>query len=100
MEKEHSILAELATLRAENKTLFKRLEKQENTVNNIHSLATSVAVLAENLKDQNEDIKGIKKDMGELKRESANKDKEFKKKVVMVIVTAIVTSLINLVITI
>ena len=90
---------EIATLQSDVKTLYHKVDKLEMTQGGMNELITSVAILAENMKDFKEDISDIKKDVNILKKAPAEEAQEFKKTVRNVMITFILTAILTYIVT-
>lgn len=90
---------EIATLESDVKTLYRKVDKIENTQGGMSELITSVAILAENMKGIKGDVADVKKDVNLLKKAPAEEAKEFKRTVRNVIVTFIVTAILTYIVT-
>lgn len=85
---------DLATLKAEHKTIFKKVEGLEKIYNTIYQLSSNVAILAEQMKDTKEDIEYIKEEVNTIK----NKDIDNYSKLKLTVITSIVTAIIGVMI--
>lgn len=90
---------EIGRLQSDVRTLFHKVDKLENTQSGMNELITSVAILAENMKDFKEDISDIKKDVNILKKAPAEEAKEFKRTVRNVFITFVLTAILTYLLT-
>lgn len=87
--------ADLATLKADVKSLFKKFKQFEKQQDIILDLSTSLAVLAKEMQDTRGDVAEIKGDLKEMKSQPAKNYNQVKMLVVGGIIGTIVSMLIS-----
>ena len=93
---------ELATLKAENKSLFQAQDEMKVEIKGmakiydlIYELTTSVSLLAEQMTRMNSDISDVKSDIVEIKAQPVNSYNHYKKLVVGGVITTIIGAILG-----
>lgn len=86
---------EVATLKAENKTIFKEIESLKRIQDIIYDLSKNLSTLVMEMKDTKEDVKSIRQDLDEIKRKPGNDYDNIKRTVVNLIIGAIIGTIIS-----
>lgn len=86
---------EVATLKAENKTIFKEIESLKRIQDIIYDLSKNLSTLVMEMKDTKEDVKSIRQDLDEIKRKPGNDYDNIKGTVVNLIIGAIIGTIMS-----
>ncbi|CAK7021976.1 hypothetical protein CIW83_06320 [Tissierella sp. P1] len=86
---------EIATLRAENKTIFKEIDNLKNIQNTILELSTNITRLVEQMRETKEDVKIIRDDLDEIKKTPSSDLQYYKKLIIGGVITIILGFLIG-----
>lgn len=86
---------EIATLRAENKTIFKEIDNLKNIQNTILELSTNITRLVEQMRETKEDVKIIRDDLDEIKKTPSSDLQYYKKLIIGGAITIILGFLIG-----
>lgn len=78
---------ELATLVAQNKTLFKEVENLKRVNDTILELSNNITKLVEQMRETKEDVKDIKGDLEEIKKQPRDEYNHYKKIIIGGIIT-------------
>ncbi len=82
---------ELATLRADSVTIFKRLDNLEKVNDTILELTKSVTKLAENMRETKDDVKSIDDKLTKIQA----KPLERYEKIIIIVITLLISYVIN-----
>ncbi|MDU5080214.1 hypothetical protein [uncultured Tissierella sp.] len=86
---------EIATLKAENKTIFKEIDNLKNIQNTILELSTNITRLVEQMRETKEDVKTIRDDLDEIKKIPSSDLHHYKKLIIGGAITIIVGFLVG-----
>lgn len=88
--------SDIATLKTENKTLFRRVASLEGDIKDlyqvydlIYGMTTNISLLTDQMSRTNEDVRSIKKDVEEIKMRPAKDYIHYKRLTIGLIITTI-----------
>ena len=85
----------LATLEAESKSIYKRIDNLEKVNDTILELTRSITKLAENMRETKEDVKSIKSDISRLKETPVTEAQYYKRMVIGLIIGGAMGYILN-----
>lgn len=91
----NTLLKDMAAVKTENKTLFKKVEFLESVYRVINDLSKNVAVLAEQMKDTKQDVEYIRKEVDSIKEKPGDNYNTIKIAIVTAIIGAIIGALVS-----
>ncbi|MBU5314148.1 hypothetical protein KQI38_19185 [Tissierella carlieri] len=86
---------EIATLKVENKTIFKEIDNLKNIQNTILELSTNITRLVEQMRETKEDVKIIRDDLDEIKKIPSSDLQYYKKLIIGGVITIMLGFLIG-----